>query len=145
LQYDEAGRTAVYTGQVVTMTTSDSDVDAGKLTFRLAAESRTLETMRAERAVWTKMSGGYEAVGDVLVYQAATDLYTLEGKAGLEAAQVKSPRSDAPGSKTPMCNLNDGMKLELDKKTGAVRVPGGGQAPQNVTAIACSAPLRRRK
>ena len=31
-----------------------------------------------------------------------------------------------------MCNLNDGMRLELNRKTGQVRVPGEGQAPQNV-------------
>ncbi len=101
--------------------------------------------MRAQKAVWTKMSGGYEAIGDVLVYLAATDVYTLEGKAGQETAQVKSPQTESQSSKTPMCKLNDGMKLEPNRRTGVVRIPGEGQAPRNVTEISCSVSLRRAK
>lgn len=145
LQYDETARTAVYKGPLVSMTTDDGNVEARVLTFRLLAESRALETMLAERNVWAKLSGGYEAIGDVLLYRADTELYTLEGKAGSETAQVKSPRSDDPPSTTPKCNLNDGMKLELDKRTGVVRIPGEGQAPRNVSEILCSVSLRRSK
>jgi lipopolysaccharide export system protein LptA len=144
MTYDDATRIAVYKGAPVHVTTSDSDIEGRMVTFRLAETERALKSMRAEGGVWATLSGGSEAVCEVLVYDAAIDVYTLEGLLGQETAKVKSPRADSPPTK-PMCDLYTGMRLQLNRKTGAVTVPGTGQAPRVTDEVACSTSLRRSK
>lgn len=144
LAYDESTRTAVYKGAQVRVTTTDGTEVVGQtVTFRLADTSRTLQSMRAQTDVWATLSGGYEAAGDVLTYDATPDIYTLEGRNG-QAAQVKSPKSDSPAS-NPQCSLNTGMRLRLDRKTGIVTVPGEGLAPRTGEQVPCSMSLRHSK
>ena len=98
LEYDEAARTAIYKGpRVVDDHTTDSDVEAGSADVPARGRVAGAGVHARRRApCGRQLSGGYEAIGDVLVYRADTDLYTLEGKAGQETAQVKSPRADSP-------------------------------------------------
>ncbi len=145
LTYDDAARTAVYKGSIVTLAMADGDVEARIVTFRLAAASRALESMRAEQQAWGKLSGGHEVAGDVLTYQAETDVYILEGRPGYETARVKSPKAGDSSATPTTCTLTEGMKLELNKRTGAIGIPGEGQAPRKTIEVSCATSLRRSK
>jgi lipopolysaccharide export system protein LptA len=142
MAYDDTRRTATYKGAPVHVTTSDGDrVEGTTVVFTLEDDSSDLKSMKASTAVWATLSGGYEARGDVLTYDAKADTYTLDGRPGDKSAQVKSPQSDNPGS----CNLHTGMRLVLNRNTGQVTVPGTGQAPQTVDKVACTMSLRNSK
>jgi len=147
MAYDESKRIAVYKGAPVHVETQDGKVEGRTVTFRLAETSRALETMRSETGVWATLSGGYEAVGHVLVYDARTDKYTVEGLPGsgeAGTAKVKSPKSDSPAS-NPMCNLSVGMRLQLDRRKNEGLIPGEGLAPRDMTEISCSVSIRKSK
>ena len=91
--------------------------------------------------------GGSEAVADVLVYDAASEEYTLFGKQGLGSAQVKSRKKGADGSVASgsECSVSEGMQLIMNRRTGEARTPGQGEAPRNTDTLPCSQPLRRVK
>jgi lipopolysaccharide export system protein LptA len=145
MAYDETHRTAVYKGAPVHVrSTDDSKVEGQTVTFRLADDSRELRTMRAQTLVWATLSGGYDAVGDVLVYDAKNDTYTLDGRPNFETAKVKTTGSDSTGANAS-CNLHTGMHLLLNRSTGQVTAPGEGQAPQTVEPVPCTMSLRRAK
>ena len=147
LRYDDSARTSTYVGTPVTLTTEDGDVEARKMTFTQAATSRALASMRAEGDVMATWPGGYEAVGAVLVYDAATEEYTLYGKDGHEVAQVKSRKKGPDGSVAPgsNCTVTEGLQLVLNRRTGDVQTPGRGESPRNTVEQPCSQPLRRVK
>jgi len=151
LTYDEEGRTAVYTGALVHVTTDEGIVEGRTVTFRLAAASRTLETMEAQTDVYATLSEGYEALGHVLIYTAKNETYVVVGRPGVKPAVVKSPDNNAQpttaGNKpdTPQCKWTESMRLELNRRTNSVTIPGDGQAPQSTTQKACSIPLRSSK
>ncbi len=133
--YDDAKRTAVYEAPVVVLTTEDGNrTEARKLTFELAKEARTLERMRAEGAgggVLATVSGGYEVRGDLLVYRADTDVYTVTGRPAMAKSAERGGR----------CELTVGTRLEMNRQTGSFEVPGspGGSS---TAPIACSESLR---
>jgi lipopolysaccharide export system protein LptA len=139
LTYDDARRVAVYEAPLVVLTTEDGTrTESRKLTFELAKESRALDRMRAEGAdsgVFAMLPGGYEAKGDQLVYRADTDLYNITGKPAI----VKSP--DKEGS----CKKTVSIILELNRKTGAVSLPGTSPAPSSTAPIGCAESIRTIK
>ncbi len=140
LTYDDARRVAVYEAPLVTLTTEDGNrTESRKLTFELAKESRTLDRMRAEgsnRGVFATLSGGYEAEGELLVYVADTDIYSITGK----PAVVKSaPDKDA------QCKRTESTNVEVNRKTGSVDIPGRNQALSKTTAMSCSESIRSVK
>lgn len=136
LAYDDTKRTAVYRGQPVRLTSRDGDTEGNQLTLALGATSRTLEKMTVEGVVYAKMSGGYEADGASLVYQAGSDTYLITGGAG-RPARVKSPSTSGGG-----CLLTRGLALEFNRQTGSVRSTGRGQAPGSTDAVSCDVSLR---
>jgi hypothetical protein len=144
LNYDDAKRVAVYVGPLVSLTTDDGDkIEARRQSFELAKDSRTLQLMRAEGdkgengKVIGFLAGGYEVSGDVLIYRADSDLYSLTGKPAI----VKSPNDGTAESKG-QCKFTVSTNLNLNKTTGAVEFPGTGQAPQNTDLRPCTTPIR---
>lgn len=137
LTYDDVRRTAVYEAPLVVLTTEDGNrTEARKLTFELAKETRTLDRMRAETDVFATMPGGYEATGDLLVYRADTDTYTISGK----PARVKGP-----GEKPGDCKLWQNITLELDRKTDTVSVPVRSTVSSEMKPIACTDSIRPKR
>lgn len=157
LQYEEASRKAVYTSgsTPVTFARTDGDIEleARKLTFRLAAASRTLQEMQAETGVWVKMAGGREASATTLTYDAATEVYVLRGKAFVETAKVKEPnksRSDGKPAATPAaqdkdCSLTEALRIDLNRKNESLSITEPGQEPKDSVPVSCSYSLRRPK
>jgi lipopolysaccharide export system protein LptA len=150
LDYDEAKRTAHYTGPDVVLTTADGTIESRTLTFQLAAESRALESMRATRGkgdvVFVTLPGGREATADEVQYDAKTEVYTLRGK---PAALKGPPNQDQGAGAAPPgqlnCVLDRSPVFEFNRRTGAIRAPGGGEAPRPTEKISCTASLRRAK
>jgi len=146
LDYDDARRTAVYNGATVYLNSSDGDVEARKMTFQLAKASRTLEQMRAEQDVYAQLPGGYEASGEVLVFQADQDVYKLSGMPGRNA-RLKRPadRTDSNATTAPQCTLSESMQINLNRRTNGVEQPTSGEAPKPNQPIGCTDSIRRSK
>ena len=138
LTYDDARRVAVYEAPLVVLTTEDGTrTESRKLTFELARESRALDRMRAEGTndgVFATLPGGYEAKGDLLVYRADTDVYTITGK----PATVKSPDKDNT------CKQTVSTIVELNRKSGTVSLPGNSPAPSSTAPISCAESIRKK-
>ena len=137
LTYDDARRVAVYEAPLVVLTTEDGTrTESRKLTFELAKDSRALDRMRAEGAndVFATLTGGYEAKGDLLVYRADTDVYTITGK----PATVKSPDKDNT------CKQTVSTIVELNRKSGTVSLPGNSPAPSSTAPIGCAESIRKK-
>jgi lipopolysaccharide export system protein LptA len=135
--YDDAKRTAKYDGDLVSMTSTDGTTEGKSIILTLAAEGRALEKLHAEGRVWSQMSGGYESVGTVLDYDAPTDIYVLDGK----PAKVKAPPQQKDGTS---CPVTIGLKLELNRKTGAVRSLDKTGVPAGSEQTPCTQSIRPR-
>jgi lipopolysaccharide export system protein LptA len=139
LQYDDAKRVAVYQGQPAVLKTVDGDIEGGTLTFVLAETSRTLKTMRATGVAFARLAGGYEAVGDTLDYDAATEVYTLRSTRAGSLARVKSPKKVEPGAPvSDACTLSESTIIEFNVRAGEVQMPGKGEANKTTTEKPCA-------
>jgi hypothetical protein len=69
------------------------------------------------------------------VYRAEADLYNITGKPAI----VKSP--DKEGS----CKQTVSINLELNRKSGAVSLPGNSPAPSSTAPIGCAESIRTIK
>jgi lipopolysaccharide export system protein LptA len=150
MDYDEAKRTAHYTGPDVVLTTADGTIESRTLTFQLAAESRALESMRATRGsgdvVFVTLPGGREATADDVQYDAKTEVYTLRGKpAALKGPPDQNQGAGAAPSGQPNCVLDRSPVFEFNRRTGAIRAPGTGEAPRPTEKISCTVSLRRAR
>jgi len=135
--YDDAKRTAKYDGDLVSMKSTDGNTEGKSITLTLAAEGRTLEKLHAEGMVWSQMSGGYESVGNTLDYDAPTDIYILDGKPG----RVKAPPQQKNDTN---CPVTVGLRLELNRQTGAVRSLDKTGVPAGSEQIPCTQSIRKR-
>ncbi len=138
--YDDGKRIADYEGtaaSLVTMKSADGDTEGQRMTLRLAEQGRSLTHLHVEGSVFSTIPGGYEAIGNVLDYDVASDTYRLTG----QPAQVKSP----PQTGSTKCGLTTGLTIDLNKKEGSVRVPASGGAPAGTTEIPCTQSLRPAK
>jgi hypothetical protein len=147
LQYDDAKRIAVYSGGQVTVTTPDGTIEADRAEFRMAAASRTLESLKAsatkpgEFRVYTKLPGGERGAGDMLTYDAAAERYVLEGApARVLSVAEKDARPDASG--TVNCALQTGWRITVTK--GVVEeVKTDDKTPHGVRRVPCDSDIRR--
>ncbi len=96
LIYRDSARTATYTGAPVTMTSADGTTASQRLVLKLAAEERSLERLDATGDVHSKLASGRDAIVDVLIYESASDRYTLRGLNGVPI--VLREQADKPGS-----------------------------------------------
>jgi lipopolysaccharide export system protein LptA len=136
-RYDDTKRVANYDGtaaSLVTLKSTDGETEGERMTLRLAEQGRALTHLHVEGAVYSKIPGGYEAIGNVLDYNVASDTYRLSG----QAAKVKSP----PQTGSTKCGVTTGLTIDLNKKEGSVRVPASGGAPAGTTEIPCTQSLR---
>ena len=139
LQYDDAKRVAVYEGLPAALKTVDGDIEGGTLTFELAEASRTLKTMRATGIAYARLAGGYEAVGDTLEYDAATEVYTLRSTRAGSLARVKAPKKTEPGAPvSEACTLSESTTIEFNVRTTDVQMPGKGEANKTTREVTCA-------
>ncbi len=109
LVYEDASRTATYTG-TVRFGNQDGRTEADRLVLQLSA-SRTVAAFDATgETVFAELTGGHEAKGQRLTYTGETRAYTLIGR----PAQAKSPDESGGG-----CVLTIGAQATLTPGRGA--------------------------
>jgi lipopolysaccharide export system protein LptA len=139
LVYTEKQRTARYTGSVRLENTEGAATKAvttaGAMDLVLAREARTLDRLEATVNVHAVLSGGREARGDRLVYDANDDLYQLWGK----------PLSLLNRETDGTCYTQEGNVARFRGELGAPDFPAAenadGGAPRR--AVPCPAPAAR--
>ncbi len=113
LVYDERQRTATYTGTPVVLNRpGESETRAKTVVLTLASGDQRLERLDATGEMTTKLSSGRDAKGDLLIYEAAADRYTLQG----------SPVSLRTPDQGGVCSVSTGRR---------VRFTGNGAAEQD--------------
>jgi lipopolysaccharide export system protein LptA len=118
LVYDDAARTATYTGNA-TMTNDEGLTEGQKITVFLAKADKSIQRLEVEGPndnVFAQLSGGNEVRGDRLTYDAATEMYHVFGKPVL----VKSPAKDRSG-----CVISRGPEVKLNRRLNTVEWPPG--------------------
>ncbi len=140
LDFDQAERRATFRGPLVELRGAEEQAEGRALEFRLAADSRTVSGFTITGDVFARLSSGHEAVGDRLVFDAATGVYTLTGAD--KAARVKSPPESGSGADAN-CALQTGLALVFDRKNDVVRSSGPGGPVSSTTRIPCSQSIRR--
>jgi lipopolysaccharide export system protein LptA len=145
LSYDEARRTAVYTGTLVILTSEDGDIEAPRISVTLAPDTRRVQSLTADGdgLVFATFAGGYEAVGERLTYDASTETHTLFGK----PARVKEPNRPAAGPPAPAgrCLVHIGPEVVVKGSARDVSMPGPGNALQSTEEIRCDESLRPKR
>jgi lipopolysaccharide export system protein LptA len=131
LSYDDAARRATYTGRV-RFRNADGETEAERLVLELT-ESRTVKSFDAAGpSVFATLTGGHEAKGERLRFDAATGVYTLEGK----PAQAKSPDESGEG-----CVLTVGTRATLTPgRSAAWQQRGTG--PVETRKVKCEVSIR---
>jgi lipopolysaccharide export system protein LptA len=141
LDYRDAARTASYAGSPVTMAGPDGTTSSRQLVLTLAAAERKLERLEATTEVSAKLSATREAVADVLIYEAASDRYTLRGLNG--RALVLREAGDKPGT----CSIMTGATGYFTHSTQAPNFPTaenpGGGDKWDKTGAECTGELKR--
>jgi hypothetical protein len=141
LSYQDAARTATYTGAPVTMTSTDGTTSAQQLVLRLAAEGRSLERLDAAGDVHSKLASGRDAISDVLIYESAADRYTLRGAGGLPVVLRE------PGDKPGTCSIVKGAVGYFTHSNQAPDFPiaenPGGVERTERTGADCTGELKR--
>jgi lipopolysaccharide export system protein LptA len=138
LEFDHAARRATFRGAPADLRGPDERAEGRTIEFRLAADSRTVSGFVIAGNVFTRLSGGQEASGDRLVFDAATGIYTLTGSGAPALVKTPPEEGSGPGAK---CMLHTGLALEFDRAKNVVRGPGG--AMSTTDPVACDRPIRR--
>jgi lipopolysaccharide export system protein LptA len=141
LDYVDATRIATYEGTdtaLASLKSADGQTEARTLIFTLAKDSRRLERLEARGKVHAQLPTGREAVGDLLVYEAASDQYTLTG-----APLTLRAKEDA----SPGCTISIGRYAIFARGTGEVRFPaeknpGSSQTRKPTNPAECTAPIK---
>jgi lipopolysaccharide export system protein LptA len=113
LVYQDAQRTAVFTGAPATLTNPDgTTVDAKTIDVLFAVEGKSVERLVADGDVNARLTGGRRAVGQHLEYTAAGERYVLEGGPG-GAARAMLPQTSGG------CTLYEGKRLTFARGDGS--------------------------
>jgi len=131
LDYDDASRLATYTGSVV-FSSEDGRTDADTLVLRLSPTRAVAAFDATGATVFAEFTGGHEAKGERLSYEAATGAYTLVGK----PAQAKSPDESGGG-----CVLTIGSQATLTPGRGATW-QSSGTGPIQTRKVKCEVSIR---
>lgn len=113
LDYRDADRIATYIGTPATLKSADSTTMAPHIDVLFNDEGNAIDRLNATGGAYALLEGGREAVGQQLVYVAATETYTLTGSTATPA-RVKLPNSDKSG-----CTKSTGEKLTFTKQSGS--------------------------
>lgn len=136
LVYEDAKRLAVYTGsktKPANMKGPYGDVTSNRIDLYLKEGGEELERAEAHGAVIVK-EDLRTAKGDVLVYTAANDTYTMTGN------PVEAIERDAPAATT--CKRTLGTTLTFTRSVGSIRAETNGLVPLQVDQIPCPAERR---
>jgi lipopolysaccharide export system protein LptA len=136
LVYEDAKRLAVYTGtktEPANMKGPYGDVTSNRIDLYLKEGGEELERAEAHGAVTVKETLR-TATGDVLVYTAADDTYTMTGN------PVEAIEKDTPASTT--CKRTLGSTLTFTRSVGSIRVQTSGLVPIKAEQIPCPAERR---
>ncbi len=79
MSYVEKQRTATYTGAPVVLKRPTGETRSRRLVITLARDERRLERLEVFDEVTARLEGGGEAKGSRLLFEAATDRYTVRG------------------------------------------------------------------
>jgi hypothetical protein len=112
----------------------EAESEAAMIELTLAAEGREVEAVTWKDGVYALFAKQHEAKGSLLIYEAATGLYTLEGR----PAETKLPDESGRG-----CVRSTGLRVEFNRRTGDVRWPPGDNR-RGVTNVSvdCGASIR---
>ena len=91
----------------------DSTTTAPHIDVLFNDQGNAIDRLNATGGAYALLEGGREAVGQQLVYVAATETYTLTGSTATPA-RVKLPNSDKSG-----CTKSTGEKLTFTKQSGS--------------------------
>jgi hypothetical protein len=80
LHYVDGRRTATYQGKPAVLTSENGETSANRIVLQLASESRTLRQLTATNGTRMILNEGRLVEAASVLYDAAKDLYTLEGK-----------------------------------------------------------------
>ena len=136
LVYEDAKRLAVYTGTKTTQANMKGpygDVTANRIDLYLKEGGDELERAEAHGAVTVK-EPLRTATGDVLVYTAANDTYTMTGN------PVEAIERDAPAS--TLCKRTRGATLTFTRSVGSIRAETDGLTQIQADQIPCPAERR---
>jgi lipopolysaccharide export system protein LptA len=126
LAYLDAARTATYIGKPARMRSADGETTAPTLILTLAGKGRTLDRLEAKGGFHLTNTEDREALGESMVYEAATDRYTLKGT----PLRLRSVDKENPGK----CALAIGSEAWFTGKGGTPTWPeraGGSQTKPN--------------
>ncbi len=133
--FDQTARRATFKGKPVEFSSADRTTEGHSLEIRLAPKTRAVDGFTFVGDVLSRLPEGREALSDRLVYEAATEIYTLTGDGKL--ALLKAPSGDQSGQ----CSLMRGRTVTIDQRTKEVVTDGGGSNTAT-TKIPCSTVLR---
>ena len=123
LDYRDAERIATYLGAPATLKSADSTTTAPHIDVIFNEEGNAVDRLNATSGAYAQLEGGREAVGQQLVYTAATETYILTGSKATPA-RVKLPNSDKSG-----CTKSTGEKLTFTKQSGSA---DGARQTENI-------------
>jgi lipopolysaccharide export system protein LptA len=139
MKYVDADRQAVYTGDASTLATlqgPDANVEAHEIVLSLEKDQRALKTLKATGSMFAIFDGGREAVGDQLLYDAATETHVITGK----PMHFKNVQIDSKGKS---CSLEKSTELHYDGKDQTITEPGSDmKALSPSVPLACEKPLK---
>jgi lipopolysaccharide export system protein LptA len=130
LDYRDAERIATYVGTPATLKSADSTTTAPRIDVTFSEDGNAIDRLTATGGAYAQLQGGREAVGQQLVYTAATETYTLTGSIGTPA-RVKLPNSDNSG-----CTKSTGEKLTFTKQSGSA------DGARMTESIACAVSIK---
>jgi lipopolysaccharide export system protein LptA len=130
LDYRDAEHIATYVGAPATLKSADSTTTAPRIDVTFNDQGNSIDQLIATGGAYAQLEGGREAVGQKLVYVAATETYTLTGSTATPA-RVKLPNSDKSG-----CTKSTGEKLTFTKQSGSA---DGARMTEN---IACTVSIK---
>jgi lipopolysaccharide export system protein LptA len=133
LDYQDAARTTIIKGALAKMTTPEgASTEGERIDLFLGADGRSLERFIVAGKVYVELEGQRRASGGRLVYDAATDKYTLSGSTGAPALLL------APMTSDPACTLSQGATITFSK---------AGESPEGVNITvneSCTMSIRIR-
>ncbi|HKW03285.1 MAG TPA: LptA/OstA family protein [Vicinamibacterales bacterium] len=134
LDYRDAEHIATYVGTPATLKSADSTTTAPRIDVTFNDQGNSIDQLIATGGAYAQLEGGREAVGQKLVYVAATETYTLTGSTATPA-RVKLPNSDKSG-----CTKSTGEKLTFTKQSGSA--DGARQTESIVCTVSIKDPIK---
>jgi lipopolysaccharide export system protein LptA len=133
MTYVDKERTATYEGKTVVVRRPDGTIQAAKVVITLAPDERRLQRLVATGTMTATLTGGREAKGNALLYDAVADRYTVSGTPVLLRSREKDGTCTlSRGQQVHFIGTEGESVWKLEENKG-----GNSQAP-----FSCTEPLR---